>query len=203
MRKVIVILMVVALAFAGGLIAGKWKKAGPPSFHDMIVNHPQDLSLLVTPKDKRIRQLAAELKTPENAFVFVRDQVRNDSSMPAMTAGEMLTDRRASCLGKAVLLCSLYRAMGIPSAEVRIVTGEVSCVEGIVDHAWVEMEHDGACIQQDSTDLLGNFEFSQFRGSAYTQAFIRRETFTFNDRSFAVVSRLNQMKGSGHPQMRP
>lgn len=68
-----------------------------------------------------------------------------------------------------------------------------------MDHAWVELEHEGNCLQQDATDLLGSFSFDQFRGMAYTNAFIKREGYVFNDRSFAIVSRLNMMKGSNHP----
>jgi len=34
---------------------------------------------------------------------------------------------------------------------------------------------------------------------AYTDAFIRRESYTFNDKGFAIISRLNMMRGSGHP----
>jgi len=33
----------------------------------------------------------------------------------------------------------------------------------------------------------------------YTKAFIRREKYAFNDKGFAVISRLNMMKDSGHP----
>lgn len=36
---------------------------------------------------------------------------------------------------------------------------------------------------------------------AYTNAFIKREGYVFNDRSFAIVSRLNMMKGSNHPML--
>src|SRR6185369_14999560 len=175
------------------------KDPPPPSFHDMIVNHADDLSSLVTPDDKRVKALARELKTPQNAYLYLRDSVAFDPSLPALPAGEVAEQKRASCLGKAVLLCSLYRAMGMNSGEVRIVTGEVEAGQGILDHAWVELEHEGRCLQQDSTDLLGRFSFDQFQGMAYTNAFIRRESYAFNDKGFAVISRLNMMKGSGHP----
>jgi hypothetical protein len=39
-----------------------------------------------------------------------------------------------------VLLCSLYRAMGIPASRVRVVTGEVDGYAGeVIDHAWIDM----------------------------------------------------------------
>jgi len=195
-------LAALAASFGLGFLSGAKRKPPPVTFHDMIVNHPYDLVGLITPDDIRVRSLAGTLETPENAFAFVRDRIANDTSVPALPAGDILVEGRASCLGKAVLLCSLYRAMGMPSSEVRAVTGEIEYPYGIVDHAWVEIEHDGICIQQDATNLLGTFGFDQFRGSDYTRTFIRKEGYTFNDTGFAVVSRLNQMKGTGHPPMR-
>ena len=169
------------------------------SFHDMIINQPDEMSFLVDPADKRIKALAAKLKTAENVYTFVRDNIAFDPSLPAVAAGEILSQRRGSCLGKAVLLCSLYRALGMKATEVRIVTGEIDAIEGIADHAWVEIEYRGACLQQDATDMFGNFQFDQFKGTAYTKAFVRREGYVFNDSDFAIVSRLNMMKGSNHP----
>jgi hypothetical protein len=202
MRRIITILLAFAVAFTCGYSAGGLRKPAVGSFHDIIVNHPRDLTGLVTPKDRRVRALAAELMTPENAFAYVRDHIGNDPAIPAMSAGEILTQGRASCLGKAALLCSLYRAMGIPAAEVRVVTGEVvGPPDSVIEHAWVDMEYKGRCIQQDATNLLGTFGFDQFQGTAYTRAFIRREGYVFNDKQFAIVSQLNQMKGTGHPPL--
>jgi hypothetical protein len=190
----------ILLVFAAGYTLGD-KDPPPVSFHDMIVNHADDLSSLVTPNDGRVKALAVKLKTPQNAYLYLRDAVAFDPSLPVSQAGEIADQKRASCLGKSILLASLYRAMGMQPEEVRIVTGEVEAGQGILDHAWVELEHEGRCLQQDSTDLLGRFSFDQFQGMAYTNAFIRRESYVFNDRGFAVISRLNMMKGSGHPVM--
>lgn len=186
------------LVFGAGYTLGD-KDPPPVSFHDMIANHADELSALVTPDDGRVKALARELKTPLNAYHYLRDSVAFDPSLPVLPAGEIAAQKKASCLGKAVLLCSLYLAMGMSSNDVRIVTGEVEAGQGILDHAWVELEHEGRCLQQDSTDLLGRFSFDQFQGMAYTNAFIRRESYTFNNKGFAIISRLNMMKGSGHP----
>ena len=191
--------LILTLFLAGYTLGGK--DPPPVSFHDMIVNHSDYLSSLVTPGDGRVKALARELKTPQNAYLYLRDSVAFDPSLPALPAGEIAAQKRASCLGKAILLTSLYLAMGMNSNEVRVVTGEVEAGQGILDHAWVELEHEGKCLQQDSTDLLGRFTFDQFQGMAYTNAFIRRESYAFNDKGFAVISRLNMMKGSGHPVM--
>ena len=188
----------VTLVFVAGYSLGD-KDPPPSSFHDMIVNHADGLSALVTPDDRRVKALARELKTPLNAYLYLRDSVAFDPALPVLPAGEIAEQKRASCLGKAVLLSSLYLAMGMNSNEVRVVTGEVEAGQGILDHAWVELEHEGRCLQQDSTDLLGRFSFDQFRGMAYTNAFIRRESYAFNDKGLAIISRLNMMRGSGHP----
>jgi hypothetical protein len=189
----------VLLVFGLGFVAGRLWKPAASSFHDMIVSHPHDLSALITPKDKRVAALAAELQTPENAFVYVRDVIGDDPSLSALPAGDIIEEKKASCLGKAILLCSLYRAMEIPHEDIRIVTGEVEYPYGIVDHVWVELELYGICLQQDTTNLIGHFAFDQFRDADYTRTFIRREGYAFNDVDFAVVSRLNQLKGMGHP----
>lgn len=199
MNKHIIWLIVAMLAFASGYAAAKRTGNAPLSFHDVIVNDPRLMVRLITPDDTRIKAKAAELKTFENTYTFVRDAIINDPALPALSAGDMLQQGRASCIGKAIILCSLYRALGMPSSGVRVVAGEVDIPGSIVDHAWLEMEYKGRCIQQDPSNLLGTFAFDQFNESAYVQVFIRDEEFVFNDRQFAIVSQLNRMKGSGHP----
>ena len=199
MNKHIIWLIVAMLAFASGYAAAKRTGNAPLAFHDVIVNDPRLMVRLITPDDTRIKAKAAELKTFENTYTFVRDAIINDPALPALSAGDMLQQGRASCIGKAIILCSLYRALGMPSSGVRVVAGEVDIPGSIVDHAWLEMEYKGRCIQQDPSNLLGTFAFDQFNESAYVQVFIRDEEFVFNDRQFAIVSQLNRMKGSGHP----
>lgn len=202
MRKIALVLGAVVLSFCLGFAAGKVKRNPPLSFHDVIVNNPVELSRLVTPKDNRIKALVEKLKTPENAYRFVQENITNVADEPALPAGEILASGKASCLGKAILLCTIYRAMGIDASAVRIVAGEVDIPGRIVDHAWLEMEYRGKCIQQDVSNLLGTFSFDQFKESTYVQVFIRDEEFVFNDKQFAVVSQLNRMRGMGHPAIR-
>ncbi len=200
MRKIVAVLALVLISFYSSYFAGTIRKQAVGTFHDMLITHPHELTGLITPGDKRVSTLATELRTPENAYVHVRDRIRNDPSVPALTAGEIITEGRASCLGKAALLCSLYRAMGAPPSSVRVVTGDALAPGGIFDHAWVEMEYKGECLQQDATGIFGSLAFGQFKGNAYTQANIQDEEFVFNDKNFAVVSALNQLKGmKGHP----
>jgi len=199
MRTIAVTFIAAILAFCCGFAAGNYKRHAPLSFHDVIVNDPRALTKLVTPNDSRIRAKADELKTLENAYKFVQEKILNDAALPALPAGDMLSEGRASCMGKAILLCSLYRAMGIPASDVRVIAGEIDIPGSIVDHAWLEMEYKGKNIQQDASNILGTFGFNQFEESTYVQVFIRDEEFVFNDKQFAIVSQLNRMKGSGHP----
>ncbi|MDD2365754.1 MAG: transglutaminase-like domain-containing protein [Desulfuromonadaceae bacterium] len=187
-------------AFISGHITGRAGWSVKPSFHDMLVNHPKELSVLITPNDRRIRKLAESLGSYENAYIYVRDRIGNDPSIPAVPAGDIIAEGRASCFGKAILLCSIYRALGKPASEVRIVIGEADLPTGGFDHAWLELEHDGQCLQQDSTNILGTFAFAQFRGTRYVETFIRDEEFVLNDKRFAIVSQLNRLKGTGHPR---
>jgi len=202
MLKIAILLASLALFFALGFAVGGMKRSPPLSFHDIIINNPLELSRLVTPKDKRIKALADELKTPENAYNYVQEHIIDAAAEPALPAGEILTARKGSCLGKAILLCSLYRAMGMPASAVRIVAGEVDIPGRIVDHAWLEIEYKERCIQQDASNILGSFKFDQFNKTVYTEVFIRDEEFVFNDKQFAIVSHLNKIKGMGHPPIK-
>ena len=199
MRNKMFIAFALCAAFSAGLLAGRSWQSPRGSFHDLIVNHPDDIRDLVAPNDGRVRKLAAALETPENAFLHVRDQIAFDPSLAAGTAGEIIDEGRTSCLGKAILLCSLYRAMGIPASDVRIVTGELAYTDAVVDHAWVDMEYEGVCLQQDATDLIGRFSFGQFRNMEYARSYVRKEWYTFNDKDFVIVSQMNMLKGMGHP----
>lgn len=193
--------VLLAIAFGCGYVTGRGGWQARSTFHDMLVNNPRDLCSLITPNDRRIRALAGSLKSYEAAYLYVRDHIDNDPSMAALPAGDILEAGRASCLGKAVLLCSLYRALGKPASDVRVVIGEADLPTGGFDHAWIEMEHEGQCLQQDTTNILGRFSFGQFRGVTYVETFIRDEEFVLNDKRFAIVSQLNRLKGSGHPPL--
>jgi transglutaminase-like putative cysteine protease len=199
--KKVAVAAAILFAFGLGVVAGRLWEPAPATFHDIMMSDPDDLPELITPGDGRVRSLAQKLQTPENAYVYVRDKIRFDPSLPALPAGDIIAEGKASCLGKAIVLCSLYRAMGIPATDVRVVTGELSYPGSIIDHAWVDMEYQGECIQQDTTDLIGIFRFDEFKGTEYTRSFVRKEAYVFNDRDFAIISRLNMMKGSGHPPM--
>lgn len=191
----------VAIAFGCGYVTGRGGWHVNVTFHDMLINNPRDLCNLITPYDKRVRALADSFKSHEEAYLYVRDRIDNDPSLAALPAGDVIDAGRASCFGKAIVLCSLYRALGKPASDVRVVIGEADLPTGGFDHAWIELEHEGQCLQQDTTNILGHFAFSQFRNGKYVETFIRDEEFVLNDKRFAIVSQLNRLKGTGHPQL--
>jgi len=182
------------LAFLVGVEVGEDSEAGSTTYHDMHVLDPGELTALVDGDDPRVRELAARLGGPAEAYGFVRDRVAFDPSRPAGTPSQTLVEGAASCLGKAALLASLLRAHGMPHEDVRVVTGQVRAGDDLVEHAWVEVEQDGVCRQLDPTPMLGDFAYDRFRGTEYTSAFVRREFFCFNDEGFAVISQRNRFR---------
>lgn len=167
-----------------------------PAFHDMRVNHIPDLLSLVDPDDPAVRSLAERLGTPEAAYVYVRDHIRYEPMVPSAAPREIVGAGAGSCLGKAALLCSIYRAMGIPASDVRLIVGNIALQDRLIDHVWIDIEYKGGCLQQDPSGLLGLFEFGQFPGMKFTRHFVQEENFCFNDEGFAVISQLNRFRNS-------
>ena len=123
----------------GFVVATKKEDQSHLLFHDTIVNHPHQLTSLITPRNSSIGLLAKELRSPENAFLFLRDRIDNDPSMPAVPAGEILNTQRASCLGKAIYCAASIGQWACLASAVRIVTGEVES-NGIIDHRRLKFE---------------------------------------------------------------
>ncbi|MFA6147697.1 MAG: transglutaminase-like domain-containing protein [bacterium] len=180
--------------FATGYFFRNREARTRPEFHDMRVNRIPDLVSLVDPDDPAVRSLSERLRTPEAAYAHVRDRIRYVPMVPGSSPGEILRAEAASCLGKATLLCSLYRAMGIPSSNVRLIVGSVALPDRVIDHVWIDLEYNGMCLQQDPSGLLGAFEFGQFRGMQFTRFFVQEEDYCFNDEGFAVISQLNRFR---------
>lgn len=178
--------------FAAGYFVRHRETRTRPTFHDMRINHIPDFVSLVEPHDPTIRSLAKQLGTPEAAYAYVRSNIRYVPMVPGADPREILREGVASCLGKATLLCSIYRAMGIPASDVRLIVGNIAAQDRLIDHVWIDLEYKGACLQQDPSGLLGIFEFGQFPGTEFTRSFVQEENFCFNDEGFAVVSQLNR-----------
>ncbi len=193
-KKSILLTLGVAAIFSAGFVMGEKTASRYLKFENIRTNYTVDYSRLISPYSKPVKTLAARLEGPEEAFSFVRDKIRFEPWRPVESAGIVLREQAASCLGKAVLLCSLYRAMGVPSSEVYVVTGQVMAGEDRVEHAWVNLTHEGTVYQQDPSNLLGTFGFGDFPEQTYSRSFVQRELFCFNDEGFAVVSQLNSRR---------
>ena len=194
------VLAATATLAAGFLVGEHSSDAELPrvSFHDIQVVHPEDFRTLIVPEAPELVALARQLGSLEAAYAFVRDRIVFDPSVPAGAPAQTLREGRASCLGKATLLVSLFRALGVPAGSVRAVTGQVPLGGSLLDHAWVDLEYGSLCLQLDPTDLLGTHDFLRFPGQEYVRSFVSRELFCFNDEGFAVVSQLNRLRGQ-HP----
>lgn len=165
-----------------------------PVFHDMRVNSINSYVDLIEPEDPDIVKLAKQFKSYEEAYRFVSDEIKFVPYVPSGPVKGTLRYKTGSCIGKAVLLCSLYRAMGLPSEDVRIVVGLVAIEGGLTDHVWIDMEYNGKCLQQDPSGMLGRFSFHNFPGNSYVERFVVKENFCFNDNYLAIVSQLNRMR---------
>ncbi|HSH70224.1 MAG TPA: transglutaminase domain-containing protein [Deferrisomatales bacterium] len=195
---------VLVAAFAAGYLVSRVAQpvfagasAPPPSFHDIRVNPVEGYVGLIEPEAPAVVALAASFGSLEEAYQFVSKQIRFAPFVPPGPVEETLRHGVGSCLGKAVLLCSLYRAMGLSPQEVRVFTGLVYTPQGPVDHVWVDLEYQDQCVQQDPSGMLGRFEFYEFPGNRYTDSHVMKEIFCFNDAGFAVVSQLNRYRDGG------
>jgi len=197
-RKALLVCLAGVLAvgvFAAGYLFRDSQAKTRPAFHDMRVNRIPDLVSLVDHDDPAVRSLAERLGTPEAAYAFVRDRIRYEPMVPGTSPGEILRAGAGSCLGKATLLCSIYRAMGIPAGDVRLIVGNIALPDRLIDHVWIDLEYKGVCLQQDPSGLLGVFEFGQFPRMEFTRYFVQEENYCFNDEGFAVISQLNRFRG--------
>ena len=190
----------VATLAIGFVLGDRMGDAEPlrPTYHDTRVVHPEDFTSLIVPEAPAVVALAHRLGSLEAAYAFVRDRIAFEPSAPAGSPEQTLREERASCLGKAALLTSLCRALGVPADNIRVFTGQVPLGDAVLDHAWVDLEYGSMCLQLDPTDLLGTHDFLRFPGQEYVRSFVSREMFCFNDAGFAVVSQLNRLKGR-HP----
>ena len=198
-RRTLLSLLLLPLALAAGFLFGRQHPTADaanatPVFHDLRVNPVADYVGLVDPDDPEILRLARRFESPEEAYRFVHDEIRFAPFVPSGPVAETLRHGVGSCLGKAALLSSIYRAMGMPAANVRLIMGIVMTPQGPADHVWLDLEHAGRCLQQDPSGMLGRFAFDAFPGNRYVDTYVVKESFAFNDTGFAVVSQLNRFR---------
>jgi transglutaminase-like putative cysteine protease len=199
-------LMSIPLAFVVGLLLDEVTEtslasppAPPPVFHDLRVNPVSQYVELIDPHHPDIVALAEKFPTFDAAYRFISTEIAFAPYAPPGPVEKTLAYRTGSCLGKAALLASIYRAMGMPSEDVRLVMGMVITPQGLAEHVWLDLEDRGTCLQQDPSGMLGQFGYDEFPDNRYVEKFVMKEAFCFNDRDFAVVSQLNRFRNGGMP----
>jgi transglutaminase-like putative cysteine protease len=165
-----------------------------PQFHDIRINPVESFPALIEPTDPEVVKLAKQFSSFEEAYNFVHNEISFAPFVPSGPVGGTLKHRTGSCLGKATLLASLYRAMGMAAEDVRIIMGIVVTDQGMADHVWLDLEVNGQCLQQDPSGMIGRFAFAEFPGKRYSKTYAMKETFCFNESDFAVISQLNGMR---------
>jgi hypothetical protein len=198
-RKAILLLVVASVAAGYGLRALNRTEVPLPSFHDIRINAVDDYKDILAPYSPELAALAAELKTPERAYEFVRDKIKYMPFIASSTVEETLHQKKGSCMGKAALLYSLYRSMGIPSDKIRIIVGILITSDGPADHVWLDMEYEGKCLQQDPSGMIGKFGFYDFPGTTYVEKYVMKELFCFNEKGLAHISQLNRFRNGSSP----
>jgi len=163
-------------------------------FHDLRVNSVESFPALIEPDDPEVVKLAKRFTSYEEAYNFVSHEIKFAPFVPSGPVAATLKHKTGSCIGKATLLASLYRAMGMPAKDVRIIMGIVVTAEGMADHVWLDLEVNGQCLQQDPSGMIGSFAFAAFPARRYSETYAMKETFCFNESDFAVVSQLNSMR---------
>ncbi len=159
---------------------------------DIIV--PEEYVNLITPDNVEVKKIVNRVQDPVKAYYYVRDLILFNPTMATNNPEATIKLKEGNCLSKAVLLVSLYRALGIPEKHVRVVVGELHSNRMPIKHAWVDVKFNEVWLQQDPTDLIGLFEFDQFKDRDYLIKFVRTENYCFNDSGFALVSQKNMFK---------
>lgn len=193
-KKILIFLFGIYILLGGWHLISERKNNSNQNFEGILTIKPDDYQYQINPDVPELKPLLNKIHTLPEAFYYVRDFIGFFPMVTDISIKTTLTNKYSSCLGKSILLASLYRALGIDKEDLRIVVGQIKIQNEIIDHSWVEVKINDIWYQQDTTDLLGKFEFNQFPNRTYSKIFCSRENFCFNETGFAVVSQLNLLK---------
>ncbi|MBE0521033.1 MAG: transglutaminase domain-containing protein [Candidatus Methanoperedenaceae archaeon] len=116
--------------------------------------------LLVTVDDPGLKEFAESMKSPEEIYLFVRDNIEySEQYNKQRLAVQVLENRQGDCLGEADLLAALLIAKGYSTDDVVVTMGHVNVMGENRHHAWVEFNNNGIWMVLDATSYLGNYEF--------------------------------------------
>ncbi|MCX7990590.1 MAG: transglutaminase domain-containing protein [Proteobacteria bacterium] len=193
-KKILILTFVFSILIFGGWKLIKFEKNTDAKFEGILVFKPVDYQSLISPDSPDLKPVIKKIRSLPEAYYFVRDFIGFFPMVSDTSIKTTLSNKYSSCMGKAILLASLYRALGIGKDDLRIMVGQIKMGNEIIDHSWVEVKINNVWYQQDTTDLLGKFEFDQFPDRTYSKIFCSRENFCFNETGFAVVSQLNLLR---------
>lgn len=138
--------------------------------------------LLVGKDEPRIKELAASLGSPEDIYLFVRDEIEySENYDKRRTAIEVLESGQGDCLGQADLLAALLLAYGYTEEEVHVDMGYTVHNGEKRHHAWVEFEYKSKWMVLDASRFMGTFEFEQWERESFYHAFQAQPYAEFND----------------------
>lgn len=138
--------------------------------------------LLVGKDDPRIKELALALGSPENIYLFVRDEIEySEDYDKRRTAREVLESRQGDCLGQADLLAALLLAYGYTEEEVHVDMGYTVHNGERRHHAWVEFNNKGRWLVLDPSRFMGKFEFERWDRDSFYKTFEAEPYAQFND----------------------
>ena len=134
------------------------------------------------------REIAGEEREPwqvaQRLALWVAENLTLDLGVVMAPAGELVRDRRATCVGYATLLAALARASGIPS---RLAMGAVYYGGIWGGHAWTEVWIDGRWLPLDA---------AVYAPGLASAARLAAGTSSLQDGGGELTARLGQMFGN-------
>lgn len=123
-----------------------------------------DMTVFIKPDDEKVKLLAESINTddPVVIYEFVRDKIKYVEDYTThefrfeywQFPEETINLGTGDCEDQAILLCTLLRAEGYSSEDVKVAFGLTSGTNG---HAWVELFYDGDWVVFDPTSNASNY----------------------------------------------
>ena len=145
--KKIAMSLVVLLLVASSVFLFLRKLAEPEYKYELVL--PENPQRFIQPENSKVQEVAGRLGSVEECYYWVAANVfyvpdySLGSSDYWLYPSQAIERGRGDCEDFAILLCSLIRAKGVSSEDVRVVAGLVPSNGDIVGHAWVELKYQG------------------------------------------------------------
>lgn len=144
--------------------------------------------LLVTVDDPGLKEFAESMESPEEIYLFVRDEIEySEQYNKQRLAVQVLENRQGDCLGEADLLAALLIAKGYSTQDVVVTMGHVNVMGQDRHHSWVEFNYNGRWMVLDATSYLGNYEFNTWDRESYYNSFYSIPYARFNNEYVNII----------------